>query len=122
MVNIGEPPPPNPDPELGPTGQAKLKASTVTFDSANDISAMDRTETMSKSQQGSPIAPPRIKGRAARPSQKIRKPEIIGEVIKPIDGFTGGWDDGGNTMGWGGDEETPTQSSVGENNELSQVC
>ena len=123
MVDIGEPPPPNPDPELGPTGQAKLKSSTVTFDSTNEISAMDRTETISKSQQGSPVAPPRIKGRAARPSQKIRKPEIIGEVIKPIDGFTGGWDDsGGNTMGWGGDEETPTQSNVGgEDNEISQV-
>ena len=78
-IAVGEPPPPNPDPTLGPTGQAKLKASTVTFDS-QDISQMERTETISKSQQGSPVAPPRIKGRAARPSQKIRKPEILGEV------------------------------------------
>ena len=96
------------------------KESTVTFDS-QDISAMERTETISKSQQGSPVAPPRIKGRAARPSQKIRKPEIIGEVVKPVEGMSG-WGDGAATMGWGThDEETPTQSNVGESEQPSQV-
>ena len=119
-VDIGEPPPPNPDPALGSTGQLKLKESTVTFDS-QDISAMERTETVSKSQQGSPVAPPRIKGRAARPSQKIRKPEILGEVVKPVEGMSG-WGDGAATMGWGThDEETPTQSNVGESEQPSQV-
>ena len=80
---------------------------------------MERTETISKSQQGSPVAPPRIKGRAARPSQKIRKPEILGEVIKPVEGMTG-WGDGAETMGWGADE-TPSQSNAEESEQPSQV-
>ena len=82
---------------------------------------MERTETVSKSQQGSPLAPPRIKGLPQRPSQKRNK--IIGEPLRPVDGF-----DALNS-GWGDNDDTLQPDSVkklenlekAENNQVVEV-
>ena len=65
---------------------------------ATTIATMERTETVSKSQQGSPLAPPRIKGLPQRPSQKRNK--IIGEPLRPVEGF------GALNSGWGDNDDT----------------